>query len=1016
MNFADTYGSLLLILRSDADISDTSGNALVNTDVVGVNEGYIYDAVPPTVTISSSESFPTNATSIPLTFTFSESVNDFGLEDIFLVSGGGSFSALSGSGTTYTANFTPSGEGLSRIGVTSGGAEDAAGNGNTASETFDITTDWTRPGVSLTAPGKATGPYTVVVRFGEPVIGLEVTDFLVTGGGASALTSTGATTYDLLIVPTVEGNVAVSLPEGTTTDAAGNFTYGVGLLPTFVDSIPPGVVLSGNPPQANGPFPLTITFSEPVTGFGLGAIGVVNGSVSALTQNSPTQYDVTITPLADGAVLVDVVAGQFSDTGGLQNTAPNQASTIADLTAPTLTLSTPPTTTNAPYAQTFTFSEDVTGFSIGDITTVNASASDFTATSPSTYTATITPTSDGAFSVSVAAGVAEDLAGNLNTAVTPVGGTIDLTGPTVVLGAPPAMTSAPYTQTFSFSEDVTGFTIDDITTVNASASDFLATSAASYSATITPTSSGTFSVSVAEGAAEDASGNLSLPSVTLSGVADFGAPSVTLTGMPDFPGTPYTLTITFSEAVTGLEPGDFTLNNATLSGLAGSGAAYTVQVTSSDFTHSVLLPANRVQDATGNGNTASNRFRVAEDGTAAALVISGLPETFQPGDTLQASFTFSEAVSGFDLPDISVSGGTASGLSGGPVLYTATITPDGDRHVTVAVADGAARDVTGTPTTGATAKSRIDSAGQTSKMISSFMETRARSLVQNQPSVMDFVTSKRQGQFSASLSRGTGDFVLHSRADSAIWFSVVGSKTTSDTEEMTYGLAVAGTHLTFANGAILGAMLQYDVSEQTADNGAVVRGHGPLVGPYFATQLGAQPVYLSGRVLYGTTTNEISPFGTYTDSFEGDRLLATLNLEGRHELPGGTFVAPKLSYSHVSETQDAYVDSLSNEIPEQTIGLSEVSLDADFEVPIPIKTGEMWFDWGMSYIHSDVSGSGAASAYAANTSGGRGRVDGGLRYNDGSRFSTFVKGYVDGLGSSGSQRTLGGSVGFEVAF
>ena len=70
----------------------------------------------------------------------------------------------------------------------------------------------------------------------------------------------------------------------------------------------------------------------------------------------------------------------------------------------------------AAFSVTFTFSEDVTGFIIGDITVGNGAASNFVAVSGSIYTADITPTTAGAVTVSVGAGVCQDAVGNPNEA------------------------------------------------------------------------------------------------------------------------------------------------------------------------------------------------------------------------------------------------------------------------------------------------------------------------------------------------------------------------------------------------------------------------------------------------------------------------------------------------------------------------------------------------------------------------------------------------------------------------
>ena len=55
----------------------------------------------------------TNDASLTVTFTSSAAPNNFASSDITVT--GGSISSFSGSGTTYTATFTPSSDGLSLI-------------------------------------------------------------------------------------------------------------------------------------------------------------------------------------------------------------------------------------------------------------------------------------------------------------------------------------------------------------------------------------------------------------------------------------------------------------------------------------------------------------------------------------------------------------------------------------------------------------------------------------------------------------------------------------------------------------------------------------------------------------------------------------------------------------------------------------------------------------------------------------------------------------------------------------
>jgi hypothetical protein len=89
----------------------------------------------------------------------------------------------------------------------------------------------------------------------------------------------------------------------------------------------------------------------------------------------------------------------------------------SDSTAPTCTITASAATiTYAAFTATFTFSEDVTGFVVGDITVANGSAGTFSTVSASVYTAVITPTATGYVTVSVAQGACADAAANGNDA------------------------------------------------------------------------------------------------------------------------------------------------------------------------------------------------------------------------------------------------------------------------------------------------------------------------------------------------------------------------------------------------------------------------------------------------------------------------------------------------------------------------------------------------------------------------------------------------------------------------
>jgi hypothetical protein len=104
------------------------------------------------------------------------------------------------------------------------------------------------------------------------------------------------------------------------------------------------------------------------------------------------------------------------------------------------------------FTVTATFSEGVTGFTLGDVTVGNGTAS-LLIGSGSTYSFTVTPAGDGNVTVALAAGGARDTAGNDNSAATTLQVVNDSTPPTVTSTSGPATTTADAVATFVFAAD-----------------------------------------------------------------------------------------------------------------------------------------------------------------------------------------------------------------------------------------------------------------------------------------------------------------------------------------------------------------------------------------------------------------------------------------------------------------------------------------------------------------------------------------------------------------------------------
>ena len=150
------------------------------------------------------------------------------------------------------------------------------------------------------------------------------------------------------------------------------------------------------------------------------------------------------------------------------------------------------------------------------------------------YTATITPTASGTVTVGVAAGVATDAANNQNTAATSKSVTVDVDRPSVSIGVPSGTQTGAFDATITFSETVSGF-VGSAVSLSGSAASITAWSANSgntvYTATITPTASGTVTISVAANVATDGANNQNTAATSQTVTVDVDKPTVTI-GVP----------------------------------------------------------------------------------------------------------------------------------------------------------------------------------------------------------------------------------------------------------------------------------------------------------------------------------------------------------------------------------------------------------------------------------------------------------------------------------------------------
>ncbi len=218
-----------------------------------------------------------------------------------------------------------------------------------------------------------------------------------------------------------------------------------------------------------------------------------------------------------------------------------------------------------------------------------------------------------------------------------------------------------------------------------------------------------YTVTLRASTVEDAHGNeigSARTSTFTVGTVDTAAPTLTLTGVPAYINDTdaFTVTLTFNEAVTGFIIDDVSVSNARLSGWATTtpGLVFNVAVTpdgSGDVT--ITVQVNSAEDLAGNPGPAAAVNRTAVwDATPPEVSIGIKPETFDNANPdVTVEFTFTEVVTGFDLSDVTVTGGSKPAAlisSQGGKVYRGVFTPTGDSgDLAVEVEQGAATDRAG---------------------------------------------------------------------------------------------------------------------------------------------------------------------------------------------------------------------------------------------------------------------------------------------------------------------------------
>ncbi|CAN7732248.1 Ig-like domain-containing protein [Pseudomonas sp. LjRoot277] len=704
-----------LITLDNSGVQNASGNAGSGTTD---SNNYAIDTVRPTATVVVADTALRIGETSLVTITFSEAVSGFTNADLTIANGTLTAVSSGDGGITWTATFTPSAsinDTTNLITLDNTGVADLSGNagsGTTDSNNYAIDTVRPTATIVLADPTLSAGETSLVtITFSEAVSGFTNADLSIANGTLTSVSSSdGGITWTATFTPTVgvnDSSNVITLANTGVTDVAGNTGSGTTNSGNYtIDTVLPTatIVVADNALKIGETSLVTITFSEAVSGFSNADLTIANGTLSSVTSgDGGITWTATFTPtnaITDTSNLITL------DNSGVQNGSGNAGSGTTDsnnyaidTVRPTATI----VVADAALAVgqtsvvTITFSEAVTGFTTADLTVSNGTLSNLSTSDNITWTATLTPTvsvTDSTNLITLDNTGVIDGAGNTGSGTTDSNNyAIDSQRPTatIVLSDTTLKPGETALVTITFSEAVSGFDNSDLSVANGTLSNVSSSDGGiTWTGTFTPTigvTDATNLITLNNSGVSDVAGNTGAGTTNSANyVVETQVPTATIVVADNAlkAGETSGVTITFSEAVSGFTNADLTIANGTLSNVSSSDggitwtATFTPTVNVTDTTNLISLDNSGVTNASGNsgvGVTDSNNYAIDTARPTATIVVAD--NRLGIGETTTVTITFTEAVSGFDLSDLSVANGTLSNLlsSDGGKTWTATLTP-----------------------------------------------------------------------------------------------------------------------------------------------------------------------------------------------------------------------------------------------------------------------------------------------------------------------------------------------------
>ena len=442
--------------------------------------------------------------------------------------------------------------------------------------------------------------------------------------------------------------------------------------------------------------PVTVQFSENVTGFDASDINIENGIITNFS-GSQMNYSFYINPTNEGSVVVKILSDVVQGSSDQWNKESNQLQWFYDNSRPSIslysTVSSP--TSIFPIPIVVSFSETILDFTQTDIQVNNASISEFTQSNNTTYNITVIPDSDGIIQISIGENKVNDLAGNSNVAsqlfeiTYQEESTQDLTVTLFSTITSERINTSSIPVTVQFNEAVTGFDASDVNVYNGSITNFSG-SQMNYSFNINPANEGNVVVEILSDVVQGSSDQWNKASNQLQWIYDISKPLVTISSTVSSTTSisPIPVIIYFSETILNFVKEDINVNNASISEFTQSGnTTYRIKlIPDSEGIVKVLINANKTNDLAGNSNLESNLFEVTYKTSILDIEIYSETSIFTNESPIPVNVMFKDPRD-FKMYELLVQNATVTEFSGSERSYSFNLTPMSEGLVKIIIDD-----------------------------------------------------------------------------------------------------------------------------------------------------------------------------------------------------------------------------------------------------------------------------------------------------------------------------------------